>query len=338
MSALLQIRDLRVRFRVQPAYRALINRDSISWIEAVAGVSLDIGEGETFGLVGESGSGKTTLAQSVIGLVAVAEGTVRFDGREIQNLPPRAMKPLRRDIAMMFQDPVGSLSPRLTVRALITEPFRIHGLKGRDLDAECRRLLGMVGLPPDFGDRYPHQLSGGQARRVGVARALALGPRLLLADEPTAGLDVSVQGEILNLLAKLQDETGLSILMVTHNLNVVRHVTDRVAVMYLGRIVETGSTEEVFHDPRHPYTAALLSANPEPDPEARLHRIILSGDVPSLLRRPSGCEFHTRCFRAQPRCTQEAPCVTREAKGREFTCHYPLSENIEASLVSSDPA
>src|SRR5690625_1910670 len=336
MSALLQISDLKVRFRIRPAFRGIFDRASIDSIEAVTGVSLEIKEGETFGLVGESGSGKTTLAQSIIGLVPVAEGTVRFEGREIQGLGPRAMKPLKREIAMMFQDPTGSLSPRLTVRALITEPFRIHGLRRRDLDAECRRLLAMVGLPADFGERYPYQLSGGQARRVGVARALALRPKLLLADEPTAGLDVSVQGEILNLLAKLQDETGLSILMVTHNLNVVRHVTDRVAVMYLGRIVETGSTEEVFHAPRHPYTAALLSANPEPDPEARLNRIVLSGDVPSLLRRPTGCEFHTRCFRAQEKCTRDAPEITREGESRAYTCHFPLSEEVEARLTGSE--
>jgi oligopeptide/dipeptide ABC transporter ATP-binding protein len=325
MTALLEVRDLKVRFRAKPALRAFIDRDPNVWVDAVCGVSLDIAEGDTFGLVGESGSGKTTLARAIIGLVDAAGGTIRFAGQETNGLSHQAMKPVRRDIAMTFQDPVGSLSPRLTVRSLVTEPYRIHGFNNRDRDAECRRLLGMVGLPADFAERYPHQLSGGQARRVGVARALALDPKLILADEPTAGLDVSVQGEILNLLAKLQDEIGLSILMVTHNLNVVRHVTNRVAIMYLGRFVETGPTEEIFRHPRHPYTAALLAANPEPDPDARLERIELAGDVPSLLRRPAGCEFHTRCFRAQNYCRDAAPVATAEAPARLYTCHFPLA-------------
>ncbi|CAN5603784.1 ABC transporter ATP-binding protein [soil metagenome] len=326
MSALLEVRDLTVRFRVGSPLGALIDPSRRASIDAVCGVSLALEEGETLGLVGESGSGKTTLARAIIGLVAPSEGSVRFQGREIGGLTDRAMKPVRREMAMMFQDPAGSLSPRLTLRALITEPYRIHGLGGRDLDAECRRLLGLVGLPPDFAERYPHQLSGGQARRVGVARALALDPKLILADEPTAGLDVSVQGEILNMLASLQDEIGLAILMVTHNLNVVRHVTERVAIMYLGRLIETGPTDAIFRAPRHPYTAALLSANPEPDPDAKLNRIELSGDVPSLLDRPQGCEFHPRCFRAEARCGHEAP-ERAWPPAHGFTCHYPLAES-----------
>jgi oligopeptide/dipeptide ABC transporter ATP-binding protein len=323
VSALLEVEDLTVRFRVKPALRAFIERADNALIDAVAKVSFSLGEGETLGLVGESGSGKTTLARAIIGLVEPAEGSIRFEGREIAGLSHGAMKPVRRRMAMMFQDPVGSLSPRLTVRSLITEPYRIHGLKPRDLAAESRRLLGLVGLPAHYSERYPHQLSGGQARRVGVARALALDPKLILADEPTAGLDVSVQGEILNLLARLQDEIGLSILMVTHNLNVVRHVTERVAIMYLGRFVETGPTDDIFAAPRHPYTAALLSANPEPDPDARLERIELAGDIPSLLNRPSGCEFHTRCFRAREHCRVEAAPI-EFAERSSFTCHYPL--------------
>jgi oligopeptide/dipeptide ABC transporter ATP-binding protein len=323
MSVLLEVGELTVRFRVKPVLRTLVDGADKAFIDAVANVSFTLGEGETMGLVGESGSGKTTLARAVIGLVRPAEGSIRFEGEEIAGLSDRAMKPVRRRMSMMFQDPVGSLSPRLPVRSLITEPYRIHGLSDRDRDAECRRLLGLVGLPPDFAGRYPHQLSGGQARRVGVARALALDPKLILADEPTAGLDVSVQGEILNLLARLQDETGVSILMVTHNLNVVRHVTERVAIMYLGRFVETGPTDDIFRAPRHPYTAALLSANPEPDPDARLRRIELVGDIPSLLNRPSGCEFHTRCFRVQPKCA-DVPPGRQSAGGGSFTCHFPL--------------
>ena len=325
MSALLEVRDLEVRFRAKSPLRALVDPERRVWLDAVAGVSFSLAEGQTLGLVGESGSGKTTLARAIIGLVPPAGGSIRFKGEEIAGLSGRAMKAVRRDMTMMFQDPAGSLSPRLTVRALITEPFRIHGVAGRDLDAEARRLLRLVGLSADFADRYPHQLSGGQARRIGVARALALEPRLILADEPTAGLDVSVQGEVLNLLARLQDEMGLAILMVTHNLNVVRHVTDRVAIMYLGRFVETGPTDAIFAQPRHPYTAALLSANPEPDPDARLNRIELAGDIPSLVDRPPGCEFHTRCFRVQPTCRDTAPEATHD-DGRRFTCHFPLSD------------
>jgi ABC-type oligopeptide transport system ATPase subunit len=264
MSVLLEVGELTVRFRVKPVLRTLVDGADKAFIDAVANVSFTLGEGETMGLVGESGSGKTTLARAVIGLVRPAEGSIRFEGEEIAGLSDRAMKPVRRRMSMMFQDPVGSLSPRLTVRSLITEPYRIHGLSDRDRDAECRRLLGLVGLPPDFAARYPHQLSGGQARRVGVARALALDPKLILADEPTAGLDVSVQGEILNLLARLQDETGVSILMVTHNLNVVRHVTERVAIMYLGRFVETGPTDDIFRAPGTPTPPPCSRPIPNP--------------------------------------------------------------------------
>jgi peptide/nickel transport system ATP-binding protein len=223
---------------------------------------------------------------------------------------------------MVFQDPVGSLSPRLSVRSILAEPFRVHGVAG-DIDAHVRRLLGLVGLPPAFARRYPHQLSGGQARRVGVARALALEPRLVIADEPTAGLDVSVQGEVLNLVNDLQARLGLAVLIITHNLHVVRHVADRMGVMYLGRIVEEGRTEDVFARPRHPYTLALLSANPEPDPDAPKNRVEIEGEVPSLFSQPSGCEFHTRCPFARENCAVDRPELTPDAQGRSFACHYP---------------
>ena len=222
----------------------------------------------------------------------------------------------------MFQDPVGSLSPRLTVGGLITEPYQIQGMKDRDLHAEANRLLEMVGLPPDMANRYPFQLSGGQARRVGVARALALEPKLLLADEPTAGLDVSVQGELLNLLNDLRERFGLSMLIITHNLNIVRHVSDRMGIMYLGQLVEEGTTEEVFHHSKHPYTRALLSASPQPDPRAKIDRIILHGDPPSLLNRPSGCEFRSRCPFASDIC-KETP-EWRETNGHGIRCFTPL--------------
>ena len=317
MSALLQIRDVIVRFRLRSGTFA-----SAGSIDAVSGVSLDLEEGKTYGIVGESGSGKTTLARAVAGLHHASEGSILYRGQELVNLPEAEFRKLRREIVMMFQDPIGSLSPRLTIKSLITEPFRIQGMKGRDLDAEARRLLTMVGLPPEFAARYPYQISGGQARRVGVARALALDPKLLIADEPTAGLDVSIQGEMLNLLARLQDQLGLAIMIITHNLNVVRHITDRVGIMYLGKLVEEGETDQVFADPQHPYTLALLAANPEPDPDAQLMRVELQGEPPSILRRPTGCEFHTRCPFAQARCAVDVPAWTPHGAGAH-RCLYP---------------
>ena len=293
-----------------------------SSILGVAGVSFEVDKGETFALVGESGSGKTTLARAVNGLQAISAGSVEFEGERIDGLSVREMKAKRQRMSMMFQDPVGSLSPRMSVGDLVVEAFRIHG-PGGDLRAEAKRLLSLVGLPEEFAARYPHQLSGGQARRVGVARAIALNPSLVIADEPTAGLDVSVQGEVLNLLNDLRERLGLAMVIITHNLHVVHHVADRMAVMYLGRFVETGATEDVFDAPAHPYTAALLSANPEPDPGKARSRISLPAEVPSLLNRPSGCEFHTRCPWAQARCRTEAP-KPQDVRGRKVACHFPL--------------
>ncbi len=292
-------------------------------ILGVAGVSFDVRRGETFALVGESGSGKTTLARAVNGLQTISQGSISFEGERIDGLNSKAMKPIRKRMSMMFQDPVGSLSPRMTVGDLVTEPFRIHGIEGRNLRDEAARLLSLVGLPTDFATRFPHQLSGGQARRVGVARAIALDPALIIADEPTAGLDVSVQGEVLNLLNDLRERLGLAMMIITHNLHVVHHVADRTAVMYLGRFVEAGETEAVFGAPRHPYTAALLSANPEPDPDKTHDRITLPAEVPSLLARPQGCEFHTRCPWAQDTCSTTAPKRLLEGT-RAVACHYPL--------------
>lgn len=330
-AKLLEVEDVRVRFRVKGQLAALADRDTDPFIDAVNGVSFDLHEGETLALVGESGSGKTTLARAVTGLVTSQAGSIRYRGEEIRGLSDRKLKRFRREIAMMFQDPVGSLSPRLTVRSQLIEPLKIHGIRNRDMAVEARRLLDMVGLAAHIGDRFPHQLSGGQARRVGVARALAINPKLVIADEPTAGLDVSVQGEVLNLLARLQAELGLGILVITHNLNVVRHIADRMAIMYLGRFLEQGPTEEVFHHPRHPYTLALLSANPEPDPDAVIDRVELTGEVPSLLNRPTGCEFHTRCPYAKARCQSEFPAPTIEAGGHSFLCHFPLQRESSAA-------
>ena len=323
MSVLLEVSNLSVRYPVRGLVSGWITGEP-SMVEAVAGVSFSIAKGETFAIVGESGSGKTTLARTVAGLVLPSAGSIRFDGREIAGLNAAALRPIRRQFSMIFQDPVGSLSPRLTIGAIIAEPFRVHGLGGPDLPERVSKLLEMVGLPSEFSRRYPHQLSGGQARRVNIARALALEPRLIIADEPTAGLDVSVQGGILNLINELQDRLGVSILIITHNLQVVRHVAHRMAVMYLGRIVESGPSAAIFAGPRHPYTAALLSASPEPDPDARMSRMEIRGEIPSLLHRPPGCEFHTRCPFTELDCRRISPDLTQD-KSITFTCHHPLS-------------
>jgi oligopeptide/dipeptide ABC transporter ATP-binding protein len=325
MPPLLEVQDLTVRFRTMGLVRQLVTATAHPYVEAVAGVSFELAPASTLALVGESGSGKTTLGRALIGLVPPSGGRVRFDGADRPGRSTSAWKRWRRQMAMMFQDPVGSLSPRLTVRALITEPLAIHGTGQRDRDAEARRLLALVGLPTDFGSRFPHELSGGQARRVGVARALSLNPRMVIADEPTAGLDVSVQGEILNLMGRLQRELGLAYLLITHNLAIVRHVSDRLAVMYLGRLVETGPTDEIFARPAHPYTHALLAAQPEPDPDHRRLTAELSGEVPSLRKRPPACEFHTRCPFAEPICREKTPELREIAPGRQTRCHFPLA-------------
>lgn len=322
---LLEVSDLNVQFETVGPLRARLKGLEKRHVDAVLDVSLSVAPGETVGLVGESGSGKTTLGRTVLNLVAAQSGSVRFEGHEIRNMPEGRFKPLRRDMAMMFQDPVGSLSPRKSVRALITEPFQIHGITGVDLDAEAERLAEMVRLPKPFLSRYPHELSGGQARRVGVARALALNPKLIIADEPTAGLDVSVQGEILNLMADLQAEHGLGYLIITHNLPVVRHIADRLAIMYLGRIVEEGRTAEVFARPVHPYTRALVEGVPQPDPDRRRVHVSISGEVPSLLNRPRGCDFAGRCPLAQDRCRTEKPSHVTLPDGRRHACHFPLA-------------
>ncbi|MBL8691157.1 MAG: ABC transporter ATP-binding protein [Rhodospirillaceae bacterium] len=324
MTDLLAIQGLRVRFRTVGFVRALIDRIADPYIDAVLDVSLKVRRGETLGLVGESGSGKTTLARAVLGLVPVHSGSINVAGRELVGLKESEYRAVRRELGMMFQDPVASLSPRKNVRNLLAEPFHIHGIRGVDTEAEARRLLSIVGLHQGFLTAYAHQLSGGQARRVGVARTLALKPKMILADEPTAGLDVSVQGEILNLMNELQRQFGLSYLIVTHNLPVIRHVSDRLAIMYLGRLVEQGSTRSIFAKPAHPYTQALLAAVPQPDPDKRRDQLELKGEIPSLRRRPPGCEFHTRCVHAQARCRIEPPGPIPLGDGREVRCHFPL--------------
>ncbi len=323
-APLLDVNDLRVRFRIMGSIKALTKGVDDPHVDAVLHASLSLKAGETLGLVGESGSGKTTLGRAILGLVHVHSGSAVFEGRELVGLSKRAFMPLRRDMAMMFQDPVGSLSPRQTVRSLITEPFEIHGFSKADLNAEADRLCDMVSLPRNFLSRYPHELSGGQARRVGVARALALNPKLIIADEPTAGLDVSVQGEILNLMSNLQSEHGLGYMIISHNLPVVRHISDHLAIMYLGRLVERGNCEKIFDNPAHPYTEALVKGVPQPDPDKRRTLVSIEGEVPSLANRPSGCEFHTRCKYATEQCKAEHPDETQLSDGRFVTCHHPL--------------
>ncbi len=290
----------------------------------VQDVTLTVGRGESLALVGESGSGKTTLARAVMGLQPISAGAVLFDGQIVTSR--RDVARLRRDAAMMFQDATASLSPRLTVGYLVTEPFRIHGQPLPDPDGMARDLLARVGLPPAIARRYPHELSGGQARRVGVARALALRPRLVIADEPTAGLDVSVQAEVLNLMADLRQDMGLAYLIITHNLALVRHVAERVAVLYLGRVVEEGPTAQVFATPAHPYTASLIAAEPRPDPRQRRADLAIRGEVPSVLRRPAGCEFHTRCTMARDICRQAAPTLAPAGPDRLVRCHFAINQ------------
>lgn len=323
---LLELRNLSVRYPAAGRIRALLTGMRSRFVDAVIGVSLEIAPATTLAIVGESGSGKSSLARAITGLTPAAEGTIVFDGAVPFAPGAKPGKSYHREVAMMFQDPVSSLSPRRTVKALITEPFIIHGARGRDLDAEAARLLGLVGLPADFADRYPHQLSGGQARRVGVARAIALNPKLIIADEPTAGLDVSVQGEILNLLNRLQRELGLTYMIITHNLAIVRHISDRTAIMYMGRVVEEGPTPMIFAAPRHPYTAALIASQPNPDPARRRSGPVLTGEVTSLLTRPPGCEFHARCPRRIEICSHEVPDAVMVESGHMARCHNMIAK------------
>ncbi|ADU50421.1 oligopeptide/dipeptide ABC transporter, ATPase subunit [Thermaerobacter marianensis DSM 12885] len=307
-----------------PITRGLLSR-TVGYVRAVDGVSLEIHPGETFGLVGESGCGKSTLARLVLRLIPATEGRVWFDGQDLFALPPAAMRKMRRQMQIIFQDPFGSLNPRFTVADIIGEPLRVHGMRRRaDRDRRVAELMEMVGLNPAWRHRFPHQFSGGQRQRIGIARAIALNPRFVVADEAVSSLDVSVQAQILNLLADLQERLGLTYLFIAHGLNVVRHVSTRVGVMYLGQLVEVAPVDELFSHPAHPYTAALLSAVPVPHPRRRRERIVLQGDVPSPANPPAGCRFHPRCPFAQPRCREERPVLRTLTSGHAVACHFPL--------------
>ena len=294
-------------------------------VRALDDVTLAMAQGDILGLVGESGSGKTTLCRVLVGLTPASSGTVHVGGEPVDG--QLAKKPLafRRRIQMLLQDAVASLSPRMRIGNTLREPITIHDLPREEAEQRLQAILKRLGLPADVLAKYPHQISGGQARRVGVARALIMQPQIIIADEPTAGLDVSVQGELLNLLLDLQQEFGLTYLLVSHNLNVIRRVTARTAVMYLGQIVEEAPTRALFEKPAHPYSAALLSTNPAIDPAHRSRRIVLKGEIPSVVNPPSGCRFHTRCPVAQPRCGSDVPALTALSPGRKVRCHFPFS-------------
>ncbi|MFJ5798450.1 ABC transporter ATP-binding protein [Streptomyces decoyicus] len=296
-------------------------------VRAVDGITFHVAEGETLGLVGESGCGKSTTGRTIVRLLEPTAGSVTYDGRDISHLSQRVLKPLRKDLQMVFQDPHSSLNPRQTVARVISDPLLVQGSSAAGARKRAAELMELVGLIPEHIDRYPHEFSGGQAQRIGIARALATGPRLVVADEPVSALDVSVQAQIVNLMERLQRELGLAYLFIAHDLSVVKRVCDRVAVMYLGRIVEIGAKEQVYTAPTHPYTRALLSAVPLPDPAAERgrERITLLGDPPSPAAPPPGCTFHPRCPKAQEICRTEAPSLRNTAPGpaRQVACHFP---------------
>ena len=324
-----------------PITRGIMFQKHIGDVHAVDGVDLEIYPGETLGLVGETGCGKSTLARVVMRLFKPTEGKLYFDGQDISDLKGKELREIRRDLQMIFQDPFASLDPRKTVGTIISEPFRIHKTvpKGK-VKAEVQELMELVGLNPEHYNRFPHAFSGGQRQRIGVARALALKPKLIVCDEPVSALDVSIQAQIINLLEDLQAELNLTYLFIAHDLSIVKHVSDRVAVMYLGRIVEMAPGDGLYLNPKHPYTGALLSAVPLPDPRlaAQKKRIILEGDVPSLIDPPSGCRFHPRCPRAQfPTCREDDPQLESFHEGQVAACHFPLEDRAIIEAAPTPP-
>ena len=318
-AALLEVIDLTKDFQIRGS--GLLGRKAS--LRAVGDVSFAIAPGESLGIVGESGCGKSTLGRLVLRLLEPTRGAIRFDGRDISTLPEAAMRPLRRDLQVVFQDPFSSLNPRLKVRDIVAEPLENAGVARREISRRVAEALELVGLRADVMDRYPHAFSGGQRQRIGIARALALRPRLLVCDEAVSALDVSVQAQILNLLLDLQRELGLALLFISHNLAVVRYVSHRIAVMYLGQFVEVADQADLFERSQHPYTQALIAAVPEPDPKRRMQRNVPRGDIPSPIDPPSGCAFHPRCPRASERCRQEPPVLAPSVIGGLVRCHFP---------------
>ncbi|GAA2467441.1 ABC transporter ATP-binding protein [Streptomyces lavendulocolor] len=337
MPPLLEVRELVKHY---PLTRGVLFRKQIGAVKAVDGVSFALRPGETLGIVGESGCGKSTVAKMLVSLERPTAGRILYKGEDITRLSGRALKAVRRNIQMVFQDPYTSLNPRMTVGDIVGEPYEIHpevAPKG-DRRRKVQELLDVVGLNPEYINRYPHQFSGGQRQRIGIARGLALRPEVIVADEPVSALDVSVQAQVVNLMEKLQDEFGLAYVFIAHDLSIVRHISDRVGVMYLGRVVETGTDTEIYDHPTHPYTQALLSAVPVPDPEVReqRERILLTGDVPSPTSVPSGCRFRTRCWKARERCALEVPLLAVPAAFRDThtparhdsACHFAEERHV----------
>ncbi len=316
---LLEVRGLRKYF---PIRRGMLSR-ATDYVKAVDDISFSIDRGETFGLVGESGCGKTTTGRAVLRLIEPDSGEIKFDGADLRALGPRELRRRRRDMQIIFQDPYASLNPRMPVRSIVGEPFAIHGAaSGSERERRVAELLETVGLDPEAGARYPHEFSGGQRQRIGIARALAMKPKLIVADEPVSALDVSIQAQIINLLADLQKQLGLTYLFISHGIPVIEHISNRIGVMYLGKLVEVGTSAQICVEPRHPYTKALLSAVPLPEPGRKRERIILHGDVPTPINPPSGCRFHTRCPIVEDRCKSEEPPLRRLSDGRLGACHF----------------
>ncbi len=335
-TPLVEVRGLVKHF---PITTGIVLRRQIGAVKAVDDISFDVMRGETLGIVGETGCGKSTTARLIVRLLDPTAGEIRFDGDDIAGRKKKDLKSLRRDMQMIFQDPYSSLNPRKTVGSIIAEPFVIHEMltgKG-ERKKRVQDLMDRVGLNPEHYNRYPHEFSGGQRQRIGVARAIALEPKLLVADEPVSALDVSIQAQVLNLLLGLKRELGLTLIFIAHDLSVVRHMCDRVAVMYLGKVVELAPGESLYSYPRHPYTGALLSAVPVPDPAGgKRERQLLSGDVPSPANPPSACRFHTRCPKAQPKCSIDEPLLEDKGRGTLAACHYPLTdEEIATSLPAA---